>query len=184
MKQHLADYIRVYNILDADLCDGVISTLENTNWTRHKFYHSDGLVDHGSEPDECHDVIEQTPILQQAVWEALRRYVLEDINCPWFAGWHGFSNIKFIRYNVDTEMENHCDHIHSLYDGTYNGIPILSVIGLLNDDYQGGELVMFEDQVIPLTKGDIVIFPSVFLYPHRITKVTSGIRHSFVSWAH
>ena len=184
MKKNLVDYIKVYNILDADTCDNVLNSLQSTHWTTHKFYSNDGLLDNGSEPDECHDIIDQTPALQQAVWEALRRYITEDIQCPWFAGWHGFSNIKFIRYNVDTEMINHCDHIHSLYDGTYNGIPILSVIGLLNDNYEGGELVMFEDVVIPLKKGDIVVFPSVFLYPHHIAKVKSGVRHSFVSWAH
>ena len=30
----------------------------------------------------------------------------------------------------------HADHIHSMFDGEKKGIPILSVLGVLNDDYE------------------------------------------------
>ena len=79
-------------------------------------------------------------------------------------------------------MANHCDHIQSLFDGEKKGIPILSIIGILNDDYEGGELIMFEDKKINTKKGDLLIFPSNFLYPHQITPVTKGVRYSYVSW--
>ena len=32
-------------------------------------------------------------------------------------------------------------------------------------------------------KGDIIIFPANFMYPHRITPITSGVRYSIVTWA-
>jgi predicted 2-oxoglutarate/Fe(II)-dependent dioxygenase YbiX len=182
MNKNLSDYIKVYNLLDAPTCASVIADLQSKNWIKHKFYSVTGLVDNGSEPEECHEQVNLTPVLQQATWEALRRYILEDINFSWFPGWQGFSNLKFIKYNTDTEMTNHCDHIHSLYDGVHKGIPILTIIGVLNEDFEGGELVMFEDQVIPLKQGDIVVFPSLFLYPHRVDKIKKGIRYSFVSW--
>ena len=35
---------------------------------------------------------------------------------------------------------------------------------------------------IDTKKGDLVIFPSSFLYPHEICKVTKGSRYSYVSW--
>jgi hypothetical protein len=31
--------------------------------------------------------------------------------------------------------------------------------------------------------GDVIIFPSTFLYPHKVNEVKKGIRYSFVSWA-
>ena len=34
-----------------------------------------------------------------------------------------------------------------------------------------------------LETGDIIIFPSIFLFPHEVTTVTKGRRHSWVSWA-
>jgi predicted 2-oxoglutarate/Fe(II)-dependent dioxygenase YbiX len=79
-------------------------------------------------------------------------------------------------------MQNHCDHIYSLFDGKRKGIPVLSIIGILNDDYDGGELIMLEDKKIDTKKGDLLIFPSNFLYPHQITPVTKGVRYSYVSW--
>ena len=79
-------------------------------------------------------------------------------------------------------MENHHDHIQHMFDGKRKGAPVLSIIGILNDDYEGGELIMFEDKKINTKKGDLIIFPSNFLYPHEITPVTKGVRYSYVSW--
>ena len=67
-------------------------------------------------------------------------------------------------------MALHADHIHSMFDGERKGIPILSVLGVLNDDYEGGEFVLI-DEKIDLSKGDIIIFPSNFMYPHKVEHV-------------
>ena len=42
---------------------------------------------------------------------------------------------------------------------------------------------MIRDKEIKLTRGDILIFPSNFMYPHKVKDITEGVRHSFVSWA-
>jgi len=78
-------------------------------------------------------------------------------------------------------MRMHYDHIHSLFDGIHKGIPVLSFIGILNEDYTGGELII-NNQKINSKTGDIIIFPSCFLYPHEIKEVKKGTRYSFVSW--
>ena len=57
------------------------------------------------------------------------------------------------------------------------------MIGALNDNYQGGEFIMFDDYEIKLKKGDFLLFPSVFLYPHLVKPVTKGTRYTFVSWS-
>ena len=79
-------------------------------------------------------------------------------------------------------MALHCDHIHSLFEGNRKGIPILSVLGVLNDDYNGGEFIMFDDYEIKFKQGDILIFPSNFMFPHKVEPVTKGTRYSFISW--
>jgi predicted 2-oxoglutarate/Fe(II)-dependent dioxygenase YbiX len=71
-----------------------------------------------------------------------------------------------------------------MFDGEMKGIPTLSFVGQLNDDFVGGEFVMWKDQVIEMHKGTVIVFPSVFLYPHRVDAVKSGTRYSFVSWAY
>ena len=70
-----------------------------------------------------------------------------------------------------------------IFDGERKGIPVLSIIGLLNDDYKGGELIMFNDYEIKLKEGDVLLFPSSFLYPHLVKPITKGIRYSLVSWS-
>jgi len=80
-------------------------------------------------------------------------------------------------------MALHIDHIHSLFDGKLKGVPVLSILGTLNEDYEGGEFILFEDYKINFKKGDVVIFPSNFLYPHKVEPVTKGTRYSYISWA-
>ena len=38
-------------------------------------------------------------------------------------------------------MKEHQDHIHSIFDGNEKGIPILSIVGNLNDDFEGSEFI-------------------------------------------
>lgn len=53
----------------------------------------------------------------------------------------------------------------------------------LNSDYTGGRFAFFNREIeFTLGKGDVVIFPSNFLYPHEILPVTSGVRYSMLSW--
>lgn len=48
------------------------------------------------------------------------------------------------------------------------------------DDYDGGELVFFNNGVAPKKKGTLIIFPS-YLY-HQVTSVTLGTRRALVGW--
>lgn len=94
----------------------------------------------------------------------------------------GFSPISLNRYTKGSSCLRHVDHIHSLFDGQKKGIPTLSVVGVLNDDYEGGEFIFWDDYQVPLKEGSIIIFPSNFLYSHRVNTITKGTRFSFVSW--
>jgi predicted 2-oxoglutarate/Fe(II)-dependent dioxygenase YbiX len=70
-----------------------------------------------------------------------------------------------------------------MFDGNRKGIPTLSILGAINDDYEGGELIFWESEKIVLKAGSIMIFPSNFMYPHKVLPVTKGTRYSYVSWA-
>ena len=71
------------------------------------------------------------------------------------------SEIRFNRYHVDQKMDMHFDHIKSLFDGTNPGIPALSFVGALNDNYEGGELVFWKDYSIKLKKGKCYASPLI-----------------------
>ena len=53
----------------------------------------------------------------------------------------------------------------------------------LNDDYEGGELAFFNGELkYKLKKGNMMIFPSSFTYPHQVLPIISGTRYSIITW--
>ena len=71
-------------------------------------------------------------------------------------------------------MKLHCDHIHSMFDGDRKGIPTLSLLGCLNDDYEGGEICFpVQNRNIKMKKGDILAFPPYWTHPHYSNDLSS-----------
>ena len=187
MPKNVEDYVKIYPALEKEFCEKIQEELKNISWTQHAFYNpqTNSLMSPNvnKELDVSWDDIPSRADLTHKVWETLNKYVLEDLKNSYFGGWQGFTYIRFNRYHADKLMALHCDHIHSMFDGPRKGIPILSIVGSLNNDYEGGEFLMFdEEKKIELKQGEIMIFPSVFLYPHRVTPVTKGVRDTFVAW--
>ena len=54
---------------------------------------------------------------------------------------------------------------------------------ILNDNFEGGEFAFFDGELkYKLGKGDAIMFPSNFMYPHEVVPVTKGTRYSIVTW--
>ena len=192
MNKNLEHYVfHKENFLDEKYCKKCINELNRNAWKKHDWYsyRSDSLnaLSGNNEPENIMDDLFSNKVakINDFIVQNLHLLILEYIESfkfDWFNGWSGYSAMKFLRYYPGQTMQKHCDHIHNMFDGEVKGIPTLSVIGILNDDYEGGELIMFEDKKINTKKGDLLIFPSNFLYPHEITPVTKGVRYSYVSW--
>ena len=53
----------------------------------------------------------------------------------------------------------------------------------MNDAYEGGEVALFNRELVyKLDAGDVLVFPSNFMYPHEIMPVTEGTRYSIITW--
>lgn len=188
MSKHLQDYVKVYkDFVDPAFCKKLVSQMDSINWKQHTFYDSvqNVYVSYDHELAISNEHVDGKNELMDLIWNALKKYVVEDMQSvhEWYNGWAGHSEVRFNRYDPTTKMKIHCDHIHSLFDGERKGVPVLTVLGALNNDYTGGELVMWDDEVIELPAGAVMVFPSNFLYPHEVRPVKTGIRYSFVSWA-
>ena len=188
MNKDLRAYIKVYeNHLSDEICDQTLAEIEKVKFQQHTFYDptngSYAAQSGNRELDVSWDTVSTRPIIMQRIWDGISQY-LQDLNFPWFSNWQGYSGVRFNQYKEDRLMALHCDHIHSLFDGERKGIPTISIVGTLNDDYEGGEFVMFQDEVIKMPKGCLLMFPSNFLYPHRVDPVTKGVRNTYVSWAY
>ncbi len=61
----------------------------------------------------------------------------------------------------------------------------LSISICLNNEYEGGEFV-FDipggHHIVPQNVGDAVIFPSNFMFPHQVNKITKGTRYALIAW--
>jgi 2OG-Fe(II) oxygenase superfamily len=86
--------------------------------------------------------------------------------------WESFN---FIRYTKGQHFQEHHDHGYS-----YNCVT--SLVTYLNDDYEGGELY-FRTWGLTLKPdaGDVVMFPSNYMYPHRAMPVLSGTKYAIVT---
>lgn len=188
MNRDLSSYVVVLeNWIDEESCKQTIREMQNANWQQHTFYNAmDGSYNTRSGSKEL-DIaygrgLSTQPYIMQRIWDAYKEYMTH-LNFTWFDSWQGYSDVRFNMYKETRLMAEHCDHIHTLFDGERKGIPTLTFLGMLNDDYEGGELIMWGDEKLPMAKGSAVVFPSCFLYPHRVEPVTSGTRYSCVSWA-
>ena len=189
--KNLKDYIlHLNNWIPQNILDKTIKELsDNKTWERHTYTSTKDFKasskNGDKELDVCYaDNLTYSKELHQLTWKALEKYIVIDkIGGKSFIGWSGFNQIRFNRYNKNQIMSKHCDHIVSLFEGKNRGIPILSIVAVLNDNYKGGEFIMFDDYEIKFKAGDLIIFPSVFLYPHLVKPVKKGTRYSFVSWA-
>ena len=179
-------------IIPADFCDAIVQDIETRKWKPHIWYSI--LTDtYKSEETMELDVQPASPQLHKAlsnfIVEAGRQYN-HNYEFP-FADQpdrpgqfiNQFSAIRFNRYAPGQIMRQHHDHIHSIFDGKTKGVPVLSFILNFNDDYEGADLFFWEDTVVPLGKGDIIMFPSNWLFPHGVTEATKGKRYSGVCWA-
>lgn len=185
-NSQLKDYVKVYEgFYNEDFCKELVKNFGDVTWQPHEFYNplTKTIYSHEHELSVSYEAVPFKKELDDKLWYAINGYVTKDMGFmkQWFSSWAGYSHCRFNRYDVSTQMTLHCDHIHSLFDGDRKGIPILTVLGALNEDYAGGEFVLCGEE-IKLKQGDVIVFPSNFLYPHEVKPVTSGVRYSFVSW--
>lgn len=185
----LKDLIHIeQGLIPTNLCDYIVDEIEKKEWRPHSWYNAvQGTF--GSEETKELDVqnitAEHQQLLTPFMISAGAAYnVKYHFECErTMQIMNKFSAIRFNRYSPGQIMRQHMDHIHSIFDGNEKGIPVLSFILNLNDDYEGADLYFWDDYKVPLGKGDIIMFPSLFLFPHGVTEATKGRRYSAVSWS-
>jgi predicted 2-oxoglutarate/Fe(II)-dependent dioxygenase YbiX len=188
------DFVKIYNVIPSEVCDEILAEVnQNHEWQKHTynptFKRPTGTHFPPTEFEFMDSTREQSLQIMPYVEKVMRQYnqyINETNSFPGYDASTGVASCTPIRFNrckTHTLVETHHDHIQELFGPGNTSIPSVSVVGLLNEEFTGGEFVLFKDTVIPLKKGDILLFPSTYLYPHRVDKVKSGVRNSFVTWA-
>ena len=117
-------------------------------------------------------------------------YYIENINNIYFqydlSGVSG-GTLQYGIYKEGGHYDWHCDETRNLYYVTQNKETIRKLSFSLQlsdpDDYEGGDLLMKigdKERVQSRERGTLIVFDSRQL--HKVTPVTSGVRHSLVGW--
>jgi predicted 2-oxoglutarate/Fe(II)-dependent dioxygenase YbiX len=127
---------------------------------------------------EVVNINSETENLVNDLWRDLKNH-----QSPAVDDYCGMYNVKMnywevmncIRYGKGQHFQEHADHGFS-YSAT------VSLVGYVNDDYEGGNLYFPKLNLdIKPKAGDLYIFPSTYLFSHRAMPVESGMKFSIVT---
>jgi len=129
---------------------------------------STGLGPRNEHNSELYDV-------HESVFQAVRQCV-DDYGRYWGVGIASYEAFNFVKYDgPGTHFKVHADH-----GPTY--VCTISVVVYLNDDYEGGDIWFprMNNLSIKPKAGDIVVFPSTYIYEHASQDMVSGVKYSVV----
>ena len=160
-KATLDAFIRVY--------DGMLNAvaLEDAETViRHHAFDAADLID-VTGPSPVQATLKRLEFgTHRALWDVAQRYALE---FPSFAP-VAHEGIRLLRNKTVAKQP----------DGANRSLAV--VLGL-NDDYEGGQIAFFDGTTrLRVGRGQALVFPSTYLYPHQDEAVTRGTRYSLVSW--
>jgi predicted 2-oxoglutarate/Fe(II)-dependent dioxygenase YbiX len=171
----LLDYIQYHtNVIPPEFCEEIIITVsEREQW-------ADGTVDKNKLERKIRNVctvnLIDWPELDHRLYEILHNLSEGYIHNFPDASVTSDEGYQVLRYEIGQFYKTHVDH----HPGANR---VLSCVVGLNDEYEGGEFCLWDGAVkYTLGKGDVLFFPSNFLYPHSVEKVTSGVRYTIVTW--
>jgi len=161
------------------------TVISDTYWEPHGWYNpTEKKIESrqdGKELESTKKIVKNHKVIMDILFNYILKYI-KSLDHKSFTGWTGYTQILFHRYKKGTTMAPHIDHITSIFDDG-KGVPILSVVGQLNDNFEGGEFMVL-DKKIKMKAGDLLIFPSNFIFEHHVKKITKGTRLSFISWVY
>lgn len=86
------------------------------------------------------------------------------------------SGYEMLRYTRGGYYKQHTDSFTKI-------MRTVSCSFSLNDNFKGGEWTFFDGAIkMKVKRGEAVMFPSNFMFPHSISTVTEGTRYSIITW--
>jgi hypothetical protein len=184
--------INIYrNAISKSDGDNYISVLENTlngqtqySWSGAMVTESDEVV---SSARNCLDfkirrgslgpVNEQNSALYEMHESAFQKIknCTNHYSTSWGVGIQYFEAFNFVKYDgPGTHFKIHADHGPAY-------VTTVSVVAYINDDYEGGEIYFPRfDLTIKPQAGDVIVFPSTYVYEHASQDMISGTKYAIV----
>ena len=175
----LQDYIlEIENVIPDNICDEICDNGITDSKSFERALIHDGIL---AENRKClvKDINEKySSALYKAVDTVLNKY--KDAHPSFHTGMTvQDSGYDHLIYNSQEKAEY---KIH--IDSADHQFRVLSISITLNDEYEGGDFVFFDDSSykIKTKNGTAIAFPSNFCFPHAVTPITKGIRQAVITW--
>jgi predicted 2-oxoglutarate/Fe(II)-dependent dioxygenase YbiX len=179
----LDQYINVvHNAIPLELCDDILKEYENEEWQT-------ATVGKGrikTDQRNCKVIGISMPAMIKKNLQARSKLdydIFQNVSKLMSVYSNAFE--VFLEYDTGYELLKYeeggyfCKHV----DESPNNNRTVSCSLMLNDDYEGGTFAFFDGELkYDLKKGDALIFPSNYLYPHEVMPITKGTRYSIVTW--
>lgn len=180
----LPSYIAVLKgFAPSSFCSDIVESYrESDRWSWAKVGSGDGLEDFKARKVKLIRLsAEQEPEYDKKVFDIVSSAVLRYKETLESKG-HGVPDIRsdegyqLLNYQEGYYFNEHVD------EGGGLSRTLTCVINL-TDQHDGGNFCFFKEQIkVKLGVGDVVIFPSSFLFPHSVSTITKGERYSIVTW--
>lgn len=169
-------YLNIENFASPEMCKKIIERCESVPTKKALIGQGVGVLD-----KNIRDVGNNTLNLFQGIAPALLGATMQLNSQCWRFNITRANQCDYLKYDNNGHYKTHID---TLIDSTAQETRKLTTLLYLNDDFEGGKfyLKVGDEKIYPPQKaGTLLCFPS-FL-SHGVEPVTSGTRHSIVSWA-
>ena len=186
LKDHI---LYLPSFIDPDLCKDVVKNLKSTGLDKSTPY-TDGLLNDYTDSYFDPNISSIADIKDKVSKDALQLYAdkVRGFNWAYHKSDKFFASEMIVRrYNDKSEFNYHYDDIvGEIFPQWFvRRRNILTCNVYLNDDdeYEGGDLHFASCNITLKPKiGDVVISPSNWMFFHKVTEVTSGVRYSGTYW--
>lgn len=183
---NIKDYIIVIkNAVPDELCDAILKEYADSNEWNLASVSKESIVDvttrncssigisYNDVINKNHDVRLN---LDQKLYQAVSNCIKEYTDLFPACNIESDTGYDLLKYKEGGFYKQHVDSFTQQFRS-------VSCSLVLNDDFEGGEFAFFDGELVyKLGKGDALMFPSNFMYPHEVKRVTSGIRYSIITW--
>ena len=194
MNAKLSDFVVVLpNALTEDYCDVIVDEFKD-----HESFTWGNLIYKGDvKVDTSHRKVRELLITAKEVWDGdeFKQGILDNIlqtyvNCIDFYNFT-LSSKHISSVPVEPEKNEGIKLLHYkegyMFNEHFDGGALLDRMLTcsinLSKGYKGARFKFFNGTYdVKLGKGDAIIFPSSFLWPHQVTELTEGERYSLITW--
>ena len=184
LMDEVNDFIHIYeNALESDVCDFLVSLFEQTSDKQERFENEGkpnftqfNLTENKEISSEVNQV--HNRVIKKVFTYRDKYYKFIDDRV--FPKDHAFEQFRIKKYNPGGEdrFDTHVDVLD--YSSARR---FLSFMWYLNDVQSGGETV-FKDMIIQPKKGTLLVFPPLWLFPHKGNAPISGPKYIMSTYLH